>query len=41
MGVGSDKLNVPAEGFIQNRTGILPHMDTGGFGQTEHSLPPL
>jgi hypothetical protein len=38
MGVGSDKLNIPAEGFI-HRTGILPHMDTGG-GQTEHSLPP-
>ena len=31
MGVGSDKLNIPADGFMQNRTGILPHMDTGGF----------
>ncbi len=32
MGVGCDKLNIPAEGFIQNRTGILPHRDTAGVG---------
>ena len=32
MGVGCDKLNIPAEGFIQNRTGILPDMDTAGVG---------